>query len=139
MKDLIKKLDGAELFLRNRAKAKPAPLTEYDVLILMDISNLICEAIRELEKLQNVCNKKGLVCKITFDEEKLEEIKEDCLESIEYNIKQIQAEAIKEFAESLKEKAVKHNCRYGGCLYDITAVQIADIDNLVKEMVGESE
>ena len=39
--NLVKELDSAELFLRNRAKAKPAPLNKWDVEILLDISNLL--------------------------------------------------------------------------------------------------
>lgn len=37
----IKELDGAELFLRNRAKAKPAPLNKWDSEMLLYISNLL--------------------------------------------------------------------------------------------------
>ena len=116
MKDLIKKLDGAELFLRNRAKAKPAPLTEYDVLLLMDISNLICEAIRELERLTSLNNE-------------LEAKFNTCS-------KRFYKEGIKEFAERLK-KDLFYKCG------DINYTEICDIrrliDNLVKEMVGERE
>ena len=38
---LIHELDGAELFLRNRAKAKQAPLNQYDIEMLLYISNLL--------------------------------------------------------------------------------------------------
>ena len=44
---------------------------------------------------------------------------------------------VKEFAERLKEKASTHNCRYNGIVYDIKAVGIYDIDNLLKEMAGD--
>lgn len=46
---------------------------------------------------------------------------------------QIKSEAIKEFAERLKEKAITY--------YTITGhwVSVKDIDNLVKEMVGDKE
>lgn len=49
-------------------------------------------------------------------------------------IDKLNARAIKEFAERLKEKAQSHSCRYNGCVYGITAVEIKEIDNLVKEM-----
>lgn len=39
--DLIKKLDSAELFLRNRADSEPSPLNEFDIEALHDISNLL--------------------------------------------------------------------------------------------------
>ncbi len=51
MKDrLIKLLDGADLFLRNRANSEPAPLNEYDIETLKDIANVCDEAARTLEK-----------------------------------------------------------------------------------------
>ena len=47
---------------------------------------------------------------------------------------EIRAEAIKEFAEKVKGKAFKHY--FGGFAYEIKET---DIDNLVKEMVGEDK
>lgn len=52
---------------------------------------------------------------------------------------EIRNEVIKEFWDKLKEKACTHNCRYKGNVYDITAVETKDGDNLVKEMVGETD
>ena len=46
----------------------------------------------------------------------------------------IKSEAIKEFAERLKEKSFKTIRNYG-LTKDV--VEVCDIDNLVKEMVGE--
>lgn len=48
------------------------------------------------------------------------------------SIENIKAEAIKEFAERLKREAVTHK-NFGELVY------VEDIDNLVKEMVGERE
>lgn len=48
----------------------------------------------------------------------------------------IKSEAIKEFAERLKEKSFKTIRNYG-LTKDV--VEVCDIDNLVKEMVGEKE
>ena len=48
----------------------------------------------------------------------------------------IRAEAIKEFAERLKEKLVEEN--YDDCQF-FKVVGESDIDNLVKEMVGEDK
>ena len=47
---LIKKLDDADLFLRNRANAKPDPLNKYDISILKDIAKTCDEAARMIEK-----------------------------------------------------------------------------------------
>ena len=87
----------------------------------------------EIERLKDRVNKQGLVAQIVIDDDKLENIKDECLERIECNIKEIKAEAYKEFVERLKEK-----------LFDpvetwITSnvVREEDIDNLLKELVGE--
>lgn len=48
----------------------------------------------------------------------------------------IKSEAVKEFAERLKEKSFKTIRNYG-LTKDV--VEVCDIDNLVKEMVGEKE
>ena len=47
---LIRELDDADLFLRNRANAKPDPLNKYDISILKDIAKVCDEAARMLEK-----------------------------------------------------------------------------------------
>ena len=47
---------------------------------------------------------------------------------------QIKSEAVKEFAERLKEKSFKTIRNYG-LTKDV--VEVCDIDNLVKEMIGE--
>jgi len=49
-KKLISELDDADLFLRNRAKAAPAPLNDYDIMLLQDIAKTCDEAARTLEK-----------------------------------------------------------------------------------------
>lgn len=50
IKELIKQLDGAELFLRNRADAEHAPLNEYDIETMYSISELINKTVDVLEK-----------------------------------------------------------------------------------------
>lgn len=47
--ELRKMLDGAELFLRNRANCAPAPLNKYDIEALKDISNLISTVADKIE------------------------------------------------------------------------------------------
>ena len=51
----------------------------------------------------------------------------------EYDNK-IKAEAVKEFAERLKNKKARYNADY---FYVIDYIPLKEIDNLVKEMVGE--
>lgn len=48
---IIKLLDGADLFLRNRANSEPAPLNEYDIESMLDIAKVCDEAARIIEKL----------------------------------------------------------------------------------------
>lgn len=48
--ELIKLLDEADLFLRNRADSFPAPLNEFDIETLHDIVNICDEVARMLEK-----------------------------------------------------------------------------------------
>ena len=47
---LVESLHGADLFLRNRANCDPAPLNEYDIEAMLDISKICDEAARALEK-----------------------------------------------------------------------------------------
>lgn len=47
---MIKNLDSADLFLRNRANAAPAPLNEYDIEAMLDIANVCNDAARDLER-----------------------------------------------------------------------------------------
>ena len=49
---IIKELDGADLFLRNRANAKPALLTKYDIELLLDIAKTCDDAARTIERLK---------------------------------------------------------------------------------------
>lgn len=55
-------------------------------------------------------------------------------------VKQIKAEAIKEFAERLKAETIEVDVSYGyGREHYTEAVAVIVIDNLVKEMVGDTE
>ncbi len=49
--EIVKGLDEADLFLRDRANAKPASLNEYDIGILLDIAKL-CDEAAHLIKVQ---------------------------------------------------------------------------------------
>ena len=46
---LVELLDGADLFLRNRANCDPAPLNDYDIEAMLDIAKICDEAARALE------------------------------------------------------------------------------------------
>lgn len=42
--EIVKGLDEADLFLRDRVNATPAPLNEYDIALLLDIAKVCDEA-----------------------------------------------------------------------------------------------
>ena len=91
----------------------------------------------EIERLQNAY-KQCAWERDVFAEDMKEEIKKDC-SYLALDIKIIKAEAVKEFAERLKgnKQLVKARLEdIGECL--LYGVLCGDIDNLVKEMVGES-
>lgn len=103
---------------------------DYEILDLIKRQKAEIEAIKD---------EKSMVFK--FSEKQMNEIKESVLKSIEYNEREIKAEAIKEFAERLKNK-IKTECNpYGKPTfdYDTSLAIMRYIDNLVKEMVGETE
>lgn len=50
--DLVKKLDSADLFLRNRVKAKKSPLNEYDIEAMFDIADICNNATIEISRLK---------------------------------------------------------------------------------------
>ena len=69
-------------------------------------------------------------------QKKVDELAEVLSDAIKIRYKEAKSEAIKEFAERLKEKSFKTIRNYG-LTKDV--VEVCDIDNLVKEMVGEKE
>lgn len=83
-----------------------------------------CKTLSELDECVNIiCTTINRLCSIR------------CSEINNLNINErIIAEVIKEFAERLKEKQKEYEY-YLGCY--MKYVSIDDIDNLVKEMVGE--
>lgn len=88
--------------------------------------DLINRQKAEIERLEKKANTP--FAKITFDRDKLQEIVDEYVKNIEIDINLAKSEAIKEFAERLKEKAT--SAFYEEHKY----VDTEDIDNLVKEM-----
>ena len=72
---------------------------------------------------------------INRQKDEIERLKEFIVETRRCD-KEIKSEAVKEFAERLKEKSFKTIRNYG-LTKDV--VEVCDIDNLVKEMVGGKE
>ena len=102
---------------------------EY-INILCGTLDLINRQKAEIERLKE-CPK----CVYEYDGE----VTEYCVQGPCSNFKtveQVKSEAFKEFAEKLKEKSFKTIRNYG-LTKDV--VEVCDIDNLLKEMVGEEE
>ncbi len=92
------------------------------------LKSRFAETVRESEMM-------ALVLAVRFLREQQAEI-EKLMERIAEVSKTIKSEAIKEFAKRLKEKSYKTIRNYG-LTKDV--VEVCDIDNLVKEMVGGEE
>lgn len=82
---------------------------------------------RQKAELEAIKDERAMVFKLS--EEQLNKVNENLLKSIEYNEREIKAEAIKEFARKLK-------C---GVPQKTGVIRCADIDNLIKEMEGDTE
>lgn len=109
--EIVKALDGADVFLRDRARSKPSPLNEYDIALLLDIAKTCDEAAtiinRQKAEIQSMNEREIiLICQLAEERDK----------------------AIKEFAKRLKKKAT---CFLG-------AVSVEDINSLVEEMTEET-
>ena len=119
--------------------------------IYVDTENIQQQALdllkRQKKELEAIKDEKALVFKLSEEQineikeqineikEQINETKEDLLKSVEYNERKIKAEAYKEFAERLNEKA-----QIADCFNSYNMVVGAHfIDNLLKEMVGEEE
>ena len=122
---IIKALNSADLFLRNRANAKPAPLNKYDIAELLDIANVCVNTL-------------DLIKRLKAENERLEaQHREMCI-----GMKVIKRKARKELAERFREKASSSvmSCQ-GYEIYETKQYQISavDFDNILKEMEQEEE
>ena len=96
---------------------------DYEILDLIE---------RQKAELETIKDEKAMVFKLS--EEQINEVKEDVLKSVEYNEREIKAEAYKEFAQRLKNSIYINT--------DLLVYQCEEvesmIDDIVKEMVGET-
>ena len=79
-------------------------------------------------------DKPRLIAQIVIDDDKMENIKNDYLERIQYNIKEIKAEVYKEVASLFTSRLVNMNPLYA-LGYRLAILQI---DNLLKELEGDN-
>lgn len=101
---IIKLLDGADLFLRNRANAKPAPLNEYDIEIMLDIAKVCDEAARIIENLTSSVLVMNTDYKLT-KEELIKALQSSHIQINPRNETAIKREAIEDFIWEVKDKS----------------------------------
>lgn len=76
----------------------------------------------EIERLKN-----RIICQVILPDEKLEEIKNECLERVELDIKEIKADTVRKMQSEIKERCIK------GGIYP--AFVKNTIDQIAKEML----
>ena len=93
---------------------------------------------RQKSELEAIKYKKAMVFKLS--EEQINEVKEDVLKSVEYNEREIKAEAYKEFADRIRQVIVINNTHDGYLVHDIDYnCLMEDIDDVLKELVGDNK
>ena len=93
-------------------------------------------ALRQFYKIQNQRKEISLLHKkCTLQQAEIERLRENN-KSIMQTIADVHTETIKEFIERLKESAFKTRMLYSSIVYELRK---DDIDNLVKEMVGDDK
>ena len=123
------KLNGGALDLINRQNAEIDRLKNE----LHGKVDYIHEQREVIDDLKDKYNKKGLTVEVAFDKEQLEKIVHDCVKKgYELQINEIRNEAIREFAELIKEKSkILSYVIYSKLHFSNT------IDTFVKEMTEE--
>jgi hypothetical protein len=101
---IIKLLDGADLFLRNRANSEPAPLNEYDIESMLDIAKVCDEAARIIENLTSSVLVMDNDCKLT-KEEIIKALQSAHIQIIPRNEATIKKEILEDFVLEAKCKA----------------------------------
>ena len=121
------KLNGGALDLINRQNAEIDRLKNE----LHGKVDYIHEQREVINDLKDKYNKKGLTVEVAFDKEQLEKIVQDCVKKgYELQINEIRNEAIREFAELIKEKSkILSYVIYSKLSFS------NKIDDLVKEMM----
>jgi hypothetical protein len=126
--EIVKALDEAELFLRNRVMdGMSLKLNEYDIGTLRNISQLCAKAYDEVNRLQA----ENEDIKFLY-----ENLKEEHLEIIKA-IKHTKAESYTDFAESLKKDFDNPHIQKFGL--DFVKFLKNIVDNRFKELVGDTD
>lgn len=126
---------GNEVLCSECTYQKVLPFPSCRMMCAKNALDLINRQKAEIERLQKKANTP--FAKITFDRDKLQEIVDEYVKNIEIDINMAKSEAIKEFAERLKEKCYEDFQE----TYEMLSPYVTDddIDNLVKEMTEVNE
>ena len=113
---------------------------EKELELLKETDNLINRLQAENERLKSDVSVSrdaymSMKDRYEYEKEKVEKAKQKCID-IGKALKNAKTEAYKEFAERLKEKLHLNGVVMGS---NCAIVEDTDIDNLVKEMVGDVE
>lgn len=116
---------GRELWV-----TKPMDVQNTDIMTFNEDISFIKDIINRMsEEVDRTSNK--LCFKVVMGDEKMEQIKNECLERVEYNINEIKARAIEEFAEKVKKYAFQSTDWSHGI--HPMVVEVDDIDELVAD------
>lgn len=128
---VIKLLDGADLFLRNRANSEPAPLNEYDIESMLDIAKVCDEAARIIEDLTSSVLVMDTDCKLT-KQEIIKAMQSAHIQIIPRNEATIKKEAIEDFMWEVKGRT------WYDSNYEDYLLHKSDLDDVFEsKMMGE--
>ena len=127
------KLDALNLI--NRQKAREQTITEQFNSLGQEYEALYRENVTQKEEIERLKEPISLTMNCDITEDVLEFLKKHKTINV-YDNGAVRAEAVKEFAERLKAKEAVHFCKCGQP-FVYTDLFNGEIDNLVKEMVGE--
>ena len=108
-------------------KCDECPLGGEDCINLDQLAlALLREKDAEIERLKN-----SITFQVVMPDEKMEEIKAECLKRVELDVKESRADAITEFEKELTSELIK------GCIYP--AFVKGAIERTAKKMKGETD
>ena len=130
IKELTEERDGYEnlaltaIETQNRMSDTIEQLTEENERLREDkerVTNTYYEAMCEM--------KNRITCQVVLSDEKLEEIKNECLARVELDIKAIQADTVRKMQSEIEARCIK------GGIYP--AFVKSTIDQIAEEIIGE--
>ena len=107
---------------------------QIELSLVNETIDLITRQKAEIERLQKIEIETDDFCRRLCRMRMLDGSLIASFEDLQNYIKKEKSEAVKEFAERLKESKKQYEGTIAGCTFTMT-----ELDNLVKEMVGDTE